>query len=179
MEADEWHLSGFRFRLGRSSMHGEFARTGIGAKPLITAKLEVDQIDVPELEAIRPPPTRNPPRRGAPTRAPRSICRFFPPASTLSDADVDVQVKRVVVQPADVTDASFNGRIRDGRMWPSPFSAKIAGVPFSGAMALDLRGQVPEASVWVAAEKVDVGGLLRSSSSCRTSTRAWSCCAPS
>ena len=32
---------------------------------------------------------------------------------------------------------------------------------FSGAIALDLRGQVPEASLWVATEKVDIGGLLR------------------
>ena len=60
-----------------------------------------------------------------------------------------------------MTDVSFAGHIRDGRMWPSPFSVNLAGTLFSGAIALDLRGQVPEVSVWVATEKVDIGGLLR------------------
>ena len=72
-----------------------------------------------------------------------------------------MKVKRVALKAADVTDASFSGRIREGRMTPSPFAANIAGVPFSGAVALDLRGQVPEASLWVAANDVDVGRLLR------------------
>ena len=57
MESDEWSLSDFAFRLGRSTMHGEFARVAIDRQPLITAKLDADQIDVPELEIIRPPPS--------------------------------------------------------------------------------------------------------------------------
>jgi uncharacterized protein involved in outer membrane biogenesis len=86
---------------------------------------------------------------------------ILPQGISLVDADVDVQVKQIAMQSASVTDVSFSGRIRDGRMWPSPFSANLAGTKFSGAMALDLRGQVPEASVWVATEKVDIGALLQ------------------
>jgi uncharacterized protein involved in outer membrane biogenesis len=159
-EAAEWRLSGFQLRLGHSHLHGEFARVGIGTHPLITAKLDVGEIDIPELEAIRPAADeqrkRSEPRgEGATLDLP-----ILPAGINLSDTDLDVKVRRVALKAAAVTDAFFSGRIREGRMPPSPFAAKIAGVPFSGAVAVDLRGQVPEASLWVAANDVDVGRLL-------------------
>ena len=87
---------------------------------------------------------------------------ILPTGISLFDADVDVRVKRAARQPVSVTDVSFSGRIRDGHnMYPAPFSANLVGTPFSGAIALDLRGTLPEASVWVAAEKVDIGALLQ------------------
>jgi uncharacterized protein involved in outer membrane biogenesis len=161
VEADEWRLSGFRVRLGRSALHGELARIGIGVKLLIRAKLDVDLLDVVELETIRPPNAEPP--RGVQTRDRGATLDLpiLPAGIDLSDADVEVKVKRVALKATDVTDASFSGRIREGRMTPSPFAATIAAVPFSGALALDLRGQVPEASLWVAANDVDVGRLLR------------------
>lgn len=161
MEAEQWHLREFKLRLGRSSLRGQFARTGIGTKPLITAKVDVELIDVVELETIRPP-TQDRPRRPAEARRGTTLdLPILPAGMPLSDADVEVSVQRVALRAADVTDASFTGHIREGRMTPSPFAANIAGVPFSGAVALDLRGQVPEASLWVAANDVDVGQLLR------------------
>jgi uncharacterized protein involved in outer membrane biogenesis len=161
VQAQEWRLSGFLVRLGRSALRGEFARTGIGAKPLITAKLDVDLIDVVELETIRPTTAEQP--RKAKTRDQGAMLDLpvLPAGIDMSDADLQVRVKRVALRAADVTGASFSGHIREGRMTPSPFAANIAGVPFSGAVALDLRGEVPEASLWVAANDVDVGRLLR------------------
>jgi hypothetical protein len=46
-------------------------------------------------------------------------------------------------------------------MAPSPFGATFAGTPFGGTVGLDLRGEIPEASLAMSAEKVDVGRLLR------------------
>ena len=40
-------------------------------------------------------------------------------------------------------------------------AANYAGTPFSGAVAFDLRGEVPLASLWLAAGPVDIGQLLR------------------
>ena len=82
MEADEWRLSGFQLRLGRSSMHGEFARTGIGVKPLITAKLEVGLLDVVELESHPPAAGEQARAGGARPGRDRSTCPSFRPAST-------------------------------------------------------------------------------------------------
>ncbi len=155
IESDEWRLSSFSARLGNTAMSAEVARVGITRQPLVQAHVTVDNLDVEELQRMLPPPDPN-----APATAMIDL-PILPQGISLLDADIDVQVRRVDMQPAPVSDMSFSGRIRDGRMWPSPFSAKLAGALFSGAMALDLRGKVPEASVWVAAEKVDVGALLR------------------
>lgn len=155
VESDEWRLSPFTVRLGRTAMSAELARVGIGRQPLIQARLVVDNVDAQELQGLLPPPD--------PKAPPKAIIDLpiLPKGIDLYDADVDVKVKRVDMQPAAVRDVSFSGHIRDGRMWPSPFSATLAGATFSGAIAVDLRGEIPEASVWVAAEKVDVGGLLQ------------------
>jgi uncharacterized protein involved in outer membrane biogenesis len=159
VQQDEWRLSGFVFRLGRTVMTGEFARVGIGRQPLIQARLDVDQIDVAELESMLPPPKPKP--ATAASGGSTLDIPILPQGIDLTDADVEVRVRQAGSAPAEVRDASFTGRIRGGRMTPSPFSAKVAGVPFSGAVAVDLRGQLPEASFWVAAGPVDVGRLLR------------------
>ncbi len=156
MVRDEWRLSAFVLTLGRTALTAELARVGVArGQPLVQAQLAIQNLDVQELEAMLPPPDPNAPKTAM------IDLPILPKGIDLFDANVDVQVKRIEVQPAPVTDVSFSGRIREGRMWPSPFSAKTAGAVFSGAIGVDLRGEVPEASVWVAAEKVDVGALLQ------------------
>jgi uncharacterized protein involved in outer membrane biogenesis len=160
MKQEEWRLSGFVFQLGRTAMTGEFARVGIGRQPLIQARLDVGRIDVAELESMLPPPQPKPAATASGGGSTLDI-PILPRGIDLTDADVEVRVRQAGTAPAELRDATFTGRIREGRMTPSPFSAKVAGVPFAGAVAIDLRGQVPEASLWVAAGPVDVGRLLR------------------
>ena len=155
VESDEWRLNPFSARFGNTVMSAELARVGIDRQPLVQARVLVQNLDVDEFERMLPPSDPN-----APAKSMFEL-PILPQGISLLDADVDVQMKRVGIEPATVTDVSFAGHIRDGRMWPSPFSVNLAGALFSGAIALDLRGKVPEASVWVATEKVDIGGLLR------------------
>jgi uncharacterized protein involved in outer membrane biogenesis len=155
VESDEWRLSPFTFRLGRTAMSAELARVGIGTKPLVQATLAVDNVDTQELEGLLPPPDPKAPKKSI------IDLPILPKGIDLFDADVDVKVRRIDVQPVPVSAISFNGHIRDGHMFPSPFGATVAGVTFSGAIGVDLRSDVPEVSVWVAAEKVNVGALLK------------------
>ena len=155
VESDEWRLSPFTFRLGRTAMSAELARVGIGTKPLVRAILAVENVDTQELESLLPLPDPKAPKKSI------IDLPILPKGIDLFDADVDVKVKRIDVQPVPVSAISFNGHIRDGHMFPSPFGATVAGVTFSGAIGVDLRSDVPEASMWVAAEKVNVGALLR------------------
>jgi len=160
VDNDEWRLRDFAFRLGRTAMSGEFARVGIEKKPLVQARLDVENFDVDELTGMlapaAPKPVAVPTSSGATLDLP-----ILPKGIDLSDADFAVTVKRVDMQPAAATDMSFSGRIREGHMDPSPFAATYAGTPFSGAVAFDLRGEVPEASLWLASGPVDIGQLLR------------------
>ncbi|MCW5622220.1 MAG: AsmA family protein [Burkholderiales bacterium] len=158
--AREWRLDDYQFRLGRTRMSGTFARVGLEQQPLIQAHVDLDHLDVPELESMLPPAPAKPQQAEAPSRNTLDL-PILPQGIDLSDADVEVRARRINMQRADVTDASFSGRIRDGKMDPSPFAARIAGTAFSGAVALDLRGSLPQASLWIAANEVDVGDLLR------------------
>jgi uncharacterized protein involved in outer membrane biogenesis len=159
VESDEWSLRDCLLRVGHSELAGEFRRIGIGAQPLIKVALDARNLDLHELESIRPPPKPKP-ASAASTEKPMVDLPILPAGIDLSDADVEVKLRRVQIDPVDVTDASFTGRIRDGQMLPSPFSAKFADTAFQGAVALDLRGQVPAASLWLAANQVDIGRLL-------------------
>ncbi len=154
VESDEWRLSDFAVQLGRTKMSGDFARVGIDRKPLVQAKLRVENLELAELESILPPPKPGPSK-------PVIELPILPQGIDLTDADVEVGVKRIALKPAAVTDITFIGKIRDGKMHASPFSATYVDTVFVGAMALDMRGAAPEATVWVAAEKPDIGRLLR------------------
>ena len=162
VEADEWRLSGFQLRLGRSS-HARRVRPHRHRREAADHGEARGRPDRCGRARDHPPAAQRAAAQGRRRRDQGATLDLpiLPAGIDLSDADVEVKVKRVALQAADVTDASFSGHIREGRMTPSPFAANIAGVPFSGAVALDLRGQVPEASLWVAANDVDVGRLLR------------------
>ncbi len=147
-----WDITQFHLQVGRSAIGGEFHRTGIGARPLMVARVEAQVLDVPEFEALLPP---SKPSTGSLFELP-----ILPAGVDLSDADLVVGIKRMVLQSTEVTGATFSGHIREGRMAASPFAATIAGVGFSGAVGVDLRGKVPEASLWLAAQAVDIGALL-------------------
>jgi uncharacterized protein involved in outer membrane biogenesis len=159
IESDEWRLDRVNARLGDTVMHAEVARTGIGKQPLVQAKLVVDHLDVPQLEAMLPPPEAKPAQT---TKSGSAIdLPILPQGIDLFDSDVDVQVKKVQPRRSAITDVSFNGHIREGKMWPSPFSVKVSKTAFSGAVAVDLRGKIPEASLWIAASSVNLGELLK------------------
>ena len=40
-----------------------------------------------------------------------------------------------------IEDVAFVGRVREARLLPSALSGKVAGVPFTGLVALNLRGE--------------------------------------
>ena len=153
--SDEWRLSPFSVRLGNTTMNSELALVSLSRDPVFQARVVVANLDLDELEHMLPPADPKAPA------TPSIDLPILPHGISLFDADIDVKLKRVAMRPAPVNDVSFSGRIRDGHMWPSPFSATLAGATFSGAVAVDLRGEVPEASLWVAAENVDIGALLQ------------------
>jgi hypothetical protein len=161
VSSDEWRLRDFVFHLGRTAMTGDFARVGIDKKPLVQALLDVENVDVEELESMPAQEPAKPAKAPAASPALTLDLPILPKGLDLSDADLEVRVRRVDMRPAAATDVTFNGRIRDGHMDPAPIAANYAGTPFSGAVAFDLRGDVPEASLWLAAGPVDIGQLLR------------------
>ena len=153
VHSDEWRLSDLDVRLGASRLTAQLARVNLDRQPLVQARVRVDNLELAELEAMLPPPKPGPAK-------PVIELPILPKGIDLTDADVDMVIKRIALKPAPVLDLSFLGKIRNGKMHASPFGALYFDTRFSGALALDLRGKVPEATVWMAAEEVDVGRIL-------------------
>jgi uncharacterized protein involved in outer membrane biogenesis len=150
---DEWHLDETTLKLGRSELTVDAHRTGVGGKPIVVVAVRSPLIDVPELETLRAK------RAAAPART--LDVPILPKRIDLADADIGLGLARVALGRADLVDVGFGARIRDGHLPPSPFAAQFAGVPFEGLAGLDLRSDVPEASIAMSTGKVDVGALLR------------------
>jgi AsmA family protein len=152
----EWRLSDLVFRLGRSSINANLARVGINSQPLVKVRLGADQIDIRELESMIPKSNKP-----AGSEGPVLDIPILPQGINLSDADIEVRIKSFAGSPLEVAEVSFDGRIRQGFMHPSQFGAKVAGTAFNGAVSLDLRGNEPSAGLWLFANNLDIGALMR------------------
>ena len=110
-------------------------------------ELTSDQVDLKELESLMPEPKPKP-RPSGPER-PMVDIPILPQGIDLTDSDIEVRVQRFAGVALDARDVAFDGRIREGYMHPSPFSAVVAETPFTGAVLMDLRGQEPSAGLWL------------------------------
>ena len=157
VRASEWRIRDLLFRLGRTTLTADLARTVAEGKPLVKVRLGAEQIDVKELEALIPKSEK----KSAEPERPVLDIPLLPQGIDLTDADIDVRVKRFAGTPVDVRDLSFDGRIREGYMYPSPFAVNVDDTGFNGAVLLDLRSAEPTAGLWLYAANFDVGKLLR------------------
>jgi len=147
--SDAWSLEQTTLRLGRSELTVDARRTRGDGQPVVVAAVRSRLIDVPQLATLRVGTARS---HDAP---------LFPDAVDLADIDLDLALQRVILGRTDLLDVRFAGRVRAGGLLPSTFAGKVAGEPFSGLVALDLRGARPEARFELATGEVDLGRPLR------------------
>jgi hypothetical protein len=156
VQRDQWHLDETTLELGRSELTVDAHRVPIDGRPVIVAAVRSPFLDLPQLETLRARPGAGSAGKGEAIDVP-----ILPRRVELADADIGLGLARVALGRADLVDVGFGARIREGRLPPSPFTAQFAGVPFEGLFGLDLRGDVPEATLAMSTGRVDVGGLLR------------------
>lgn len=160
-DSASWQLADFAMKLGRSDLSADVLHTTKNGKSLIILNIKSDVIDVEQLQSLLPKVKKQAP---AATQAAVSMMDIpvLPSGISLADADIAVSLKRIIsASPFSVRDVRFDGQIRDGVMPISPFSAKVAENNFTGAMSLDLRTRQPHALIWVAADALDVGSVLK------------------
>ena len=153
-----WQVRDFLLSVGRTRVSAALSREISDGAPLLRLQLDSDQVDIAQLESMLPKSDK--PKEAAPGRPALDI-PLLPQRIDLSDADIAVKVRQVSGTAVRVRDISFDGRIRDGYMYPSPFSVNVADAGFSGAVLLDLRGAEPMAGLWLYAANLDVGKVLR------------------
>lgn len=151
-----WRLEDTMLKIGRSELTFDAHRSGRSGESILVIAARGPLIDIPELTTLRKPERVRP----------RSLQDLLDEPIRLTgvhlpSADIRLDLGRVVLGHTELLDVGSNARIRDGRLIPSPFSARFAGLPFEGTAGLDLRGAVPEASLSMSTRKADVGALLR------------------
>ena len=132
-------------------------RASDGGKPIIVAAVRSPLIDVPELRTLRRKSTDAPPARSGRGWTCRSCRRASTSPAPTSDS---AWLESYSVAPSS-PNVGVGAHIRDGRLLPSPYAARFAGVSFEGLAGFDLRGEVPEVSLSMSTGSVDVGMLLR------------------
>jgi uncharacterized protein involved in outer membrane biogenesis len=146
-------LTGASLLVGRTAVAGDLVWQTTSAKPLVKANLVAELLAPAEIRELAPP------RKAE--RATVLEIPILPESLDFADSDVELRVKRFDGLPLAVTDAVFEGRMRDGVMSPSPVSLRVESSALAGALALDARTDSPVASLWLAGRDFDAGALLR------------------
>jgi hypothetical protein len=156
-----WHLSDFSLKLGRSDLSADVLRAVANGRSLLKLQLRGELVDVEQLQSLLPEAKKN--GLAKTTSAVNMMdIPILPSGISLADADIAVSIKRITSATAfSVRDVSFDGQIRDGMMPISPFSANVAENDFSGAILIDLRTRQPHFVIWVAADGLDIGSVLK------------------
>ena len=159
-DKDSWHLSDFSLKLGHSDLSADLLRTFYKGKSFIKLQLASNLVDVEELQSLLPESKAAAPSK--PSAAANMIdIPILPKGISLADADIVVHIKHIdSASPLAVRDLNFDGKIRDGMMDASPFSANVAENNFNGTILLDLRTQQPHSVLQLSAEALDVGSIL-------------------
>jgi uncharacterized protein involved in outer membrane biogenesis len=155
---DHWQLEDTTLKVGRSALTVDARRAVKEGRPVAVVALRGPLIDLAELATLRATPAGAPQDRRLATLVDAPI---LPHGIDFADADIRLDLGSVVFDRAEIADLRFAARIRAGHLPPSAWSARVAGVPLAGRIALDLRDDVPDASLSISAQEVDVGALLR------------------
>ena|GEM_PF-2751755 len=158
-DRDAWRLRDLHAQIGRSSIDGAIGLSRLDGQPLLTTSLAFDVIDPLELERALTA-NRSPGEQKAGVGVDMNM-PILPTDLNLKDMDIDIEGKRVVLEPSDITDIAFSTRIRDGHVSKAPFRGTLADTGFTGNLAMDLRGNIPEIELDLEALDVDIGNFLR------------------
>jgi uncharacterized protein involved in outer membrane biogenesis len=156
---DAWRFRSMKARIGKTNLSGEVGRKDLAEKPVFVAALQGDTIDIAELATILEP--EKPAAEDAAAAGIRLDMPLLPEQVEIMDLDVDITVKRLALRLFDIEDITLSCSVRDGWMESSPFQAAIGDTPFTGNLAIDLRGKTPEIVFLLESQKADIGALLQ------------------
>jgi hypothetical protein len=160
-QTNHWHLADFALQLGKSDLSIDAQRLLKNNKQLIKLTINGSLIDVEQLQALLPESADK-----APTAKPAAVnmidIPILPSGISLADADIAVRIQRIAnSSPLAVSEMRFDGNIRDGMMNASPFAVHVAESEYKGAIMLDLRTQQPHVVLWLSAEAINIGSILK------------------
>jgi uncharacterized protein involved in outer membrane biogenesis len=173
-----FRLENLNGKLGSSDIEGELEVQAAGKKPKLIAKLRSRSLDMVDLAptlghpASSPASSLDPASKALPShRSSKAPPPTQPaPASDHLFPDADLQVNRVRGMDADVTyqadsvvapklpmkQVNFHLQLHDGLLRMDPLAFVLDAGRFSGRLAIDARTDVPETTIDMAIDHVDL-----------------------
>jgi hypothetical protein len=114
----------------RTRLTGELDWSGDDQIALLHAVLNFDALDPADIEALMPLVNQGPDEgvaRGIAIDIP-----VLPGRVEIVNADIDLAIAQVLLEPVDITEVSLSARIRAGQLQRSPFHTHIGYVSFQG-----------------------------------------------
>lgn len=162
--ADEsaWNLSKLKVKLAQSNLDLIARRSDLKNHPLLTMDIHSDNIDIKAIgDLFDDGSTQSKSLSNQHSGKFNLNIPIFPKALDLSDADIQTNIAQLNGAIVAVKNVQFALRIRDGFMNTSPFSAMIDSNLYQGALLLDMRSDMPNLKLWLNANQINVGRLLK------------------
>lgn len=150
-------LSSASFALGRTRATGSLAWLGAGPGGRPVARVEATVLDVEELEQNLVEAEEEDDDEPGLT----IDCPILPERIAVPDADLEVRIERMVLDPSDARGVAFSWQMREGRVEAAPFRARYGGVDLGGELDVDLTGSAPALALRAGTGAVDLGELGR------------------
>jgi uncharacterized protein involved in outer membrane biogenesis len=161
-DENTWRLKDLAIQLASSNLQINASRINLKQRPLLALNIESQKIDANELEKLMPDTQ---PKKNIGTHKKQNNFNLnipiLPKGLDLSDADIKTHIKKINSASIIVENVEFNARIRDGYMNTSPFSASINRINYDGAILLDMRSPDPGINLWLNANQVNIGAMLK------------------
>jgi uncharacterized protein involved in outer membrane biogenesis len=154
----QWELNSLNAHLGKTKLNGQLGYKSGDARPLLSARLRMENVDAGELASIAA--ADQSPENEVVGEGFSFDMPIMPQAVEFNDADIDIGINRIRFRKIDITNLALTSRIRGGWVENSPFRLATGNVQFDGTLSLDLRGKVPRFQFKIASSKVDIGLLL-------------------
>lgn len=163
---NDWQVVDLRASLAGSDLAGEGALV-LGRRPHVTAKLHSTTLALADFTtpAARPGERLEP----KPAARPGGDGRLFSaeplPLSALRqvDADLSLQVSRLVVGPSPLTDVTLKANLRSGSLTVAPLHALLAGGVLDGEAAVNAALARPTVSLRLTGRQIDAGRVVKDS----------------
>jgi uncharacterized protein involved in outer membrane biogenesis len=180
-----FHLENFKGKLGSSDIEGDVEVQTAATKPKLVAKLHSDSLNMVDLAptlgdpasspdsslqnsassggaATPAPPGRRSSKAPPPTKPPPPSDHLFPDADLQvnrvrgMDADVTYHANSVVAPKLPMKEVSFHLQLHEGLLRLDPLSFVLDAGKFSGNVSIDARKDVPETTIDMGVENVDL-----------------------
>jgi AsmA family protein len=157
-----WNLSGIKAILIGSDLAGDLA-VDIADHPHLSGKLSANMLNLNDFSTKTTPPGAKP--ASAPSKPRGGDGRVFPDQPLpvrnirLVDADLALQVGKLVIDEYQLSDLTLNARLNNGLLSLKPFRFGLAGGNVEGEADLEAADKDFTASLRLTARQVELGRL--------------------